>query len=353
MEAGSPGDYIRPQGCHPGLQPITTRSTQARLIQIKNDSPITQLVDVDQFYWLYDADEFAELDLDLVDVLPRFSWHQDRAMIVSTRPPPNCHSLPILVRSAIVRVHPPIFLWCSHWQHEAFSMRPNATLWYAPKIRSQDSGELVRVRFLAPQIASKTSASNGFVNLHIGLESDARQPIITIKPEMLPHPPNHIIDAIRDLELLELIIGVSQKLEEEKDRISEIADIKKKVQEKTNQLTAIGRARERVDDDLKRLEEKKRAIIEAEIIAFQEVRDLTAREKYVEEKQGPSATQFVEMKLRELFKKDANATYWTPHTMSMLPVPSDDRRIEEATSFVTAAMERLESENSEQESPFT
>ncbi|KAI0435474.1 hypothetical protein F4803DRAFT_576280 [Xylaria telfairii] len=165
VAAGSSGDYIRPQGCHSVLQLITTRSTQARLIQIKNDIPITQSADIDQFYWLYDADEFAELDLHLVDTL-----------------------------------------------------------------------------------------------------------------------------------------------EEQKELIGEIADINGKVQEKTKQLRQIRRERKTVENELKRLEEKKRAIVEAERTAVQDVHHLTATQKYLEEKRGPSITQFIEMRLREILERDANAT---------------------------------------------
>ncbi|KAI8950492.1 heterokaryon incompatibility protein-domain-containing protein [Xylaria longipes] len=98
VTSGSPGEYFRPKGHHSVLTQSTTPNTLSRLIHIKNDSPATKSESENQLYWLYDDEEFAELNLDLVDVLPRSCWHQDQAMIVSTTTTPNCPSHPIIVR---------------------------------------------------------------------------------------------------------------------------------------------------------------------------------------------------------------------------------------------------------------
>ncbi|RYP23458.1 hypothetical protein DL767_008815 [Monosporascus sp. MG133] len=84
---GASDEYVRPVGWHAVLQSITSSDVPPRLIHIRNDSQSKKSADASRQYWLYDDDAFAEINLDLVDVIPRSCWDQERAMIISTITP--------------------------------------------------------------------------------------------------------------------------------------------------------------------------------------------------------------------------------------------------------------------------
>ncbi|RYP11971.1 hypothetical protein DL767_011540 [Monosporascus sp. MG133] len=85
MTSGSSDEYVRPRGLHSVLQPITASNASPELIHIIIDSESKKSTEVNQQYWFYD--EFAEVNLNLVDVAPRSCWDKERALITSTIEP--------------------------------------------------------------------------------------------------------------------------------------------------------------------------------------------------------------------------------------------------------------------------
>ncbi|RYP46812.1 hypothetical protein DL768_007017 [Monosporascus sp. mg162] len=95
--SGGANEYIRPSGRRSVLRLSTTSDAPRELIYVKNDiGPDTQISD--QQGWAYDDGDFADVDLELVDVVPRSSWHEGRSVIMPTTESDGSTISPTLVR---------------------------------------------------------------------------------------------------------------------------------------------------------------------------------------------------------------------------------------------------------------
>ncbi|KAI3327358.1 hypothetical protein HD806DRAFT_391073 [Xylariaceae sp. AK1471] len=287
VTSGSSDEYARPRGYYSVLQPITAPSALPKLIHIKNDSQSKKSADADQQYWLYDDAEFAEFNLELIDVEPQSCWHKERAMIISTVASSSSASRQTLARLRHNEGGSRDFVvvleltqgTCTEAQCCVMICSRNTSL-----------EELARkLRYMEQKASGKRSASNGLLNLHVTLEHDVQQPVLTIKPETLPHPPDVTVDATVELRKLDLILELAQVLEEKEQCDATTEELDQKAKGESNWLEEIKREREMVEDELKRLKEKRRSLAEEENNRAQKIRHLTERQANIREKQEHSS----------------------------------------------------------------
>jgi hypothetical protein len=197
---GPSDEYVRPEGWHAALQPI---STLPRLIRIRNDHPSKKPTDETGerlLRWLYNDDTFADIELDLVDVFPSSYWDREHAVIKSTL----SHSDGTIHHKTLARFRHSEDGWPDFVM--LLELKQQGTL-VQPKCHVMICSEDMPFRDLADElqhilerVSGRDSASNGLVHLRVTLESDMPLLVFTIKLEALSSPPDDTIDIAEELQ---------------------------------------------------------------------------------------------------------------------------------------------------------
>ncbi|KAI0450504.1 hypothetical protein F5B21DRAFT_517424 [Xylaria acuta] len=357
VTSGRSDEYVRPNGYHSVLQRIPAPSTPAGLIHIKNDSPTTKSAGANQF-WLY---------------------NDDRTMIISTITTPNT-SHPTLVRLRHNEGTSKDFLMVLELAQQDIHIKAQCSVTVCP--RSTPLEELLgKYGYVVKRASGKRSASNGLLNLRVALEPDSRQPMFTsIKPEILPRPPDVTVDATMELQRSDLMLELEHILEEEMRRIAAEEDLNIEAFQRTRKLTEIRTEREFLEGEQKRLKVKLEASIKSEEVCIKQLRHVTEKKKEAGEKgeqtfaRGSSALrQIVAMpdtdgestcpqpewatgnhyrQLLELPKGNADATV-ANMVRSTLATPSGKQRIDIARLLLAAHVTKREPEDTERQAPLT
>ncbi|RYP27392.1 hypothetical protein DL767_007711 [Monosporascus sp. MG133] len=195
MTSGSSDEYVRPRGLHSVLQPITASNASPKLIHIIIDSESKKSTEVNQQYWFYE--EFAEVNLDLVDVAPRSCWDKEGALITSTiEPSGTTHQ--ILARFRHNEEGSRDFVIVLEFKQQGAYTEAQCCVMIC--CRNISLEELAgKLQYVMQKASGKRSASNKLLHLHVTLEPDPQQPIFIIRPEAMPYPPDVTIDATVEL----------------------------------------------------------------------------------------------------------------------------------------------------------
>ncbi|GAB1312649.1 hypothetical protein MFIFM68171_02859 [Madurella fahalii] len=280
--SGASDEYVRPRGCHTVLQPITASSVPPRLIYIRNDSQRKESAGAKQQYWLYDEDAFAEVNLDLVDVHPPSCWDREQAMIVSSLAPSDSTTQQTLARFRHSEEECPDFVMFLQFTQQDIPTEPQCHVMICRRDTSLQ-GLADKLQHVTQKAYGKRSASNGFVHLHVTLEPDRQQLIFTIKLEVLPHPPDVTVDVTVELQKSDLILEVTEIWEAREQNNAEWGALQKKMKDKSHQLERVRSEREMVEDELRKLEERKKMLAKEESDGVEEMRILSERHAAVEE----------------------------------------------------------------------
>ncbi|RYP42809.1 hypothetical protein DL768_010207 [Monosporascus sp. mg162] len=282
--ASESDQYFRPKGCHAMLRPITAPNASPKLIHIRNDGLRKKSADANRQYWLYDDDEFAEVNLDLVDVAPRSCWDQERAVIVSTIASPNGASHQTLARFRHKERGSQDFVIMLESKEQGTCIEAQCCVMIC--CRNTSLQELTgKLQYVAQKASGKRSASNGLLHLGVTLEPDAQQPMFNIKPEALPNPPDVTVDATVELQKSDLILELVEIVEKKGRSDVEEEELNRRAKDTSNRLEWVKRKRETVEDELKKLEERRRMLVEEESNGAQEIRRLSERQAKIKEEQ--------------------------------------------------------------------
>ncbi|RYP43385.1 hypothetical protein DL770_011690 [Monosporascus sp. CRB-9-2] len=282
--ASGSDQYFRPKGCHAVLRPITAPSASPTLIHIRNDGLSKKSADANQQYWLYDDDEFAEVNLELVDVVPRSCWDQERAVIISTIASSNGASHQTLARFRHNEGGSRDFVIVLEFKQQGTCIEAQCCVMIC--CRNTSLQELTeKLQYVTQKASGKRSASNGLLHLGVTLEPDAQQPMFAIKPEALPYPPDVTVDATIELQKSDLMLELVETLEEIGRSDAEEEELNQRAKCKSNRLEWVKREREMVEDELKNLEERRRMLVEEESNRAQEIRHLSERQAEIKENQ--------------------------------------------------------------------
>ncbi|KAK3366724.1 hypothetical protein B0T24DRAFT_367243 [Lasiosphaeria ovina] len=284
MASGASNEYVRPEGCHAALQPITASGASPRLIHIRNDNPSKKSTNARQQYWLYDDDAFAEVSLDLVDVSPSSCWDRDRAMIVSTLVPSGVATHQTLARFRHNDEESPDFVILLEVKQQDNSVKPECHVMIC--YRNTSLQELAdKLQYVLQRASGRDSASNGLLHLRVALESDTQQPVFTIKPEVLSHPPDININIAAELRKSDLMLELVGIWEAKGQNNMEREELEQKVKDKGGRLERAKKERELVEDELRKLEKRRRMLAEEESNESEEMRLLGKKQAAVEARQ--------------------------------------------------------------------
>ncbi|TGJ87241.1 hypothetical protein E0Z10_g1502 [Xylaria hypoxylon] len=251
--------------------------TLPRLIHIRNANQSEESVDTSQQYWLYDDNEFSTLNLELIDVAPRSCWHENRPWLHR-----QWYS-PIVI----------LIILCSGY---AITRQGTSTeVQYCIIILSRTTPleELARnLEFVMQEASGKRSASNGRLHIHITLESNDRQPIFTIRLEKLPHSPSVTINATTELQKSDLKLALTQVLKEGWQQDAERRNLDEEAKDQTSQLARVRREREMLEGEIRKLEQKRKTLLEEEDNRAQRVFSLIKRQVKVKDEQEHTSEQW-------------------------------------------------------------
>ncbi|KAI1817834.1 heterokaryon incompatibility protein-domain-containing protein [Poronia punctata] len=253
---GTSDEYVRPVGWHAILQPRTSTGDSPRLIYIRNDSQSRISPDASRKAWLYHA--FAEVNLDLVEVNPRSCWDQDEALIIS-----RTSSSWIMARFRYHEEESPDFLVLLEFKQQGASAEPRCHVMICRKDLSLQ--ELARKLESVPKTAfGKESASNGLLHLSVTLKPNTEQLVFIMQPKSLSHPPEVTVDATAELQKSDITLALIKILQEKSILDTKAEDLHQTEQEEKNRLEQIKIEREKVEDELRELEERRRTLAKDE-----------------------------------------------------------------------------------------
>ncbi|RYP68462.1 hypothetical protein DL770_008434 [Monosporascus sp. CRB-9-2] len=152
--------------------------------------------------WAYDDRDFADVNLKLVDVVPRSSWHEGRSVIIPTTESDGSTISPTLVRLRHDKEGSRDFILILELKQQD----THAKVHHCVAICSRDtpSEELAgKLRYVIQKAAGRKIASNGLLNLQLVIKPSAAQLMFTIRPETMLHPPDVTVDATIELPLEE------------------------------------------------------------------------------------------------------------------------------------------------------
>lgn len=257
--AKSSEEYVRPRGYHSVLLPTAASRTSPKLLYIRHDTKSSKSVDAKQLYWHYGG-AFAELNLDLVEVIPQSYWNKERALIVS---PPKPNGRPTLARFCLIGQKCQDFIFVLESEERGSDIQPRCHVLICCRSTSLEhiAKEIGRVK---PEVLGKTRASNGFLNLQVSLEPVGRQAMFIIKPEVTSDPPDVTINATVLLQKFDLdaqfsLISVLKLVDDEEEH-----DLIVKMRAGRNDLEKIHRRQREVHDKLKELVGKRRILANEE-----------------------------------------------------------------------------------------
>ncbi|KAK4164970.1 hypothetical protein QBC43DRAFT_378263 [Cladorrhinum sp. PSN259] len=315
IASGTSNEYARLTGCNAVLQPTAASSVSPRLIHIRNDSQHKNSADAKQQYWLYDEDAFAEVNLDLVDVNPLSCWDQERAMIVSTLIPSDGATQQTLARFRNKEQECPDFIMLlESEQHDTYTEFQCHVMICRKDTSLQELAD--KLQFVTQKAYGKRSASNGLVHLHVTIEPDVDQSMVTIKPEALPHPRllDVTVDITAELQKLDLMRELTEIWETKKKNKAQRLELEQEVRDKSKRLEQLKREREMVEEELRKLEERRRVIAEEEKSGAEEMRVLSERQAEAEEQQEQVSKQWSHSRKRwkELWDIDLDEAGYGP-----------------------------------------
>ncbi|RYP77860.1 hypothetical protein DL771_000957 [Monosporascus sp. 5C6A] len=213
VASGGPDEYIRPRGCHSVIRPIINSDALRKPIHIRNDNgPDTQLSR--QQGWIYDDSDFADAHLELVDVAPRSSWDEERAVIMSTTEPEgNAH--PTLVRLRHYDGASRDFILILEFKQQGAHAEAHYCIAICSRITLL-TDIVGNLQYITRQVSGKRRASNGLLNLQLILERNAGRPMFTIKPKAMRYPPYSTVDVTVELQKPHLTLEIEGMLHAQK-----------------------------------------------------------------------------------------------------------------------------------------
>ena len=205
VASGGSNEYIRPRGRCSMLWSSTASDVPRELIYIKNDNGHDTQIS-DQQGWAYDEVEFADVDLELIDVVPDSFWHKEESIIIPTIRSNGNTTTPTLVRLRHGREGSPDFILILElYRQDAHIGAQHCVAICSRDTPSKELGD--KLYHVIRKAAGRESASNGLLNLRLVLNPGAGQPVFTIRPEILLHPP-------------EVTVNVTEGLAEAKTKLS-------------------------------------------------------------------------------------------------------------------------------------
>ncbi|KAL6892130.1 hypothetical protein GGI43DRAFT_196890 [Trichoderma evansii] len=183
LATGSPDEYVRPQGYSSSLYSTASLTIMPEQINIKHNSQETASVDSNRVYFHYEDKDFTDLNLKMIDVVPRSCWDEERALIISTANNDNRLNQ-ILIRLRSKEPESKDFIIVLKYEEQNSETSAECLVFICD--RNIVSEQLsMNLPSMMKTLDGKARAKNELLSLHIALERVKRQPIFVIRPKQV------------------------------------------------------------------------------------------------------------------------------------------------------------------------
>ncbi|KAK5994862.1 Vegetative incompatibility protein HET-E-1 [Cladobotryum mycophilum] len=305
-------EFVRPKGCYSVLQPITASNDTPKPIHIKHESDkkISKIsMDKERQFWLYEDEQFSEVNLTLIDVEPQSCWDKERALITSTTKSEDGVPHRTLARFRHSEDASWDFVIVLEFEEHGSTIKAECSVMICH--RSTDSDEiLAKVQYLLQKAARKRSASNGMLNLSVELEPVAQQPIFIIRPKATDDILDITIDATAELEKFDLMLEFTTILQEKVQNDAKEKKLNQAANDKSDRLEQIKKERDVIEEEIRKLEEQRRLLLDDESNLRAQVYHLSDEQAEMREKQQDASERWSQAQKRwaELYGMDIDTS---------------------------------------------
>ncbi|UKZ77578.1 hypothetical protein TrVFT333_005302 [Trichoderma virens FT-333] len=199
LAVGSSDEYARPRGYNSFLHSMTAPATTPKPIRIKHDSQENVSLDSSGLYFHYEDSDFTDINLKIIDVLPKSCWDEERALITSMPGTKDGTLGQILIRLRQNEAESKDFVMVLEYKEENTDILAECLVLICS--RNTVFEELAtNLPSMMQKLYGKMQAKNGLLSLRVTLERVARQPIFLIQPESVFDEMFTTFDATLELE---------------------------------------------------------------------------------------------------------------------------------------------------------
>lgn len=196
------------------LRPTTTSGGLRKRIHVENATRLSSQGS-EQLCWIYDDDDFAEIHLELVEVVPHSSWDKERAVLLSTLQPNGSSTHPIIIRLHHDENHSQDFILILEFEKQGAYIEACSSLAICSRDASLE-GLAEKLHHVTRRASSMKAANNGFLNLQVTTEPIPGRWMLTIRPEAMLYPPDVTINVNVELQKPHWTLDIEGILHREK-----------------------------------------------------------------------------------------------------------------------------------------
>ncbi|KAL7802906.1 ankyrin repeat-containing domain protein [Trichoderma afarasin] len=290
-------EYARPRGTNSSLYPMTAAATEPKPIRIKHDSQENALVDSSGLYFYYEENDFTDIDLKIIDVVPKLCWDEERGLIMSTPIANDGIVGEISIRLRHDKQESKDFVIILEYKKE--SSDPIAECLVLICSRDLSLEELVSgLPTMRQELHGKRRAKNELLSLGVTLERVERQPIFVLRPERVLDEIFTTVEATVKLKEETLIREIFQVLDEKEAAERESRKLEDDMSDYDENLKEVRKEQETILAKLKELEERQKALIEKEKDYTGKRTEITTKQNEVKTKLNDLSAQWENVQKR-------------------------------------------------------
>lgn len=260
ISTGLADEYIRPRGCSLSLHSIMLPATVPKQIQIKHEGHESVPMDSNVLYFHYEDKDFSEINLEVIDVVPRSCWDEERSLIISRS---NNNNVPhqILIRLRNYKQNSEDFLLVLNYgEYSSETLAKCLVFMCNRNTPSKDINPSSMMR----KIDGQRGAKNDLISLSVTLERVKRQPMFVIRPEAALEEMLTATDTTLKLKEKRFICESLQLLDENEIAEKANKDLESKINLYDDNIKRLQKEQDEISAKIKALEVRQKALMEKE-----------------------------------------------------------------------------------------
>ncbi|KAM0513906.1 hypothetical protein ACHAPE_007261 [Trichoderma viride] len=314
-------EYVRPRSLPSVLHLAPTSDLSPELIHIKKDGQ-RNMSTKNQKRVFYEEDLFTKVGLNIVDVYPQKNWDNQLALISQSTSAKGDSDHQILIRIRQINERGLDFVVIIDFDEPDSPVDLLCCIFSCHKETKLDE---IATKFPRKVLEAfkKINASNGFLHLHLKLES-MEGSVTSIIPEVLIRPPDYTINATVALKNPDILESISL-LWEKKEKDAEMEGLRHKVETAQESLQRIEEERKELESQIRELERRKGILANQEsreishTWQLEEIQEATKKRQEEIPKQIASAQK----RLKDFYHDQKYQDAWTPFR-SAIPIGDVD-----------------------------
>jgi ankyrin repeat protein len=260
ISAGLADEYIRPRGCGLSLHSNALPAITPKQILIKHDGHEMTSIDSNVLYFHYEDKDFSDINLKMINVVPRPCWDEERSLIISTSSNDNLlHEIFIRLRNN-KQVSEDFILVLRYRKCNSETLAECLVFICNRNISSDD----VNFPLMMKRISGQKRVNNELVSLRIALERVKQQPIFVIRPKLVLGEMATAINTPVEMKENTYIRESLRLLDENEVAEKANNELKSHIHLYDDNLEELKKEQQDISAQIKALEERQKVLMEAE-----------------------------------------------------------------------------------------